>query len=1288
MRIELTTEIDGKKVIGLEGIKQQADEGNIEALNLLGEWLLTGFECSPDVNYAFGCFKKAARAGNTQAMLNLGLCYIEGHGTAKNFYAAERWIRAADELGDEEAEGVCEELYLTSIGSHKPSLRALVDYIYSKHPKGNVSVDEEFLKKEMITHLILQEFGKTDEEIEALKGKVTENDIIAYESMNDLYYDDSDDSDADFELDRTQYIQSLLVNIESHHSVLLDEHSRNNKTKTQVIPIDLWERKNIATYLRLLYHLSKKSNKTLRKNLLAIGIPCDSELTVEDELSWYERAMFDIVPEMLGTFSEEELRGCVAAISDYWLVIQTQELTNAFDKNGKDQGQLRSLQTQISKSRQFEKALIDEWTKKISDRLYELDMAMLSELYDEAGTDYEKLVGLYKRISDNTFETKAKSEWLKKTTELLKTVQTDILEKICGSISGMDYDALVLLYEDTKNKYTFNRDILDKYLAIIVKPIDEYEISVLDKICDNTDNLSSNEYAEIIKKIEGLNFKASNKQKYLDDISKKLKNAKVLESCEERYLEDYDLDQLNDRIRAIHFSTFPAEIKAELSQRITYYIDLIYECKDKQTVKLLSDCEPENIVNFSIAELLAKKELLQEHIRLSPTIKEELLARVETQIRIKEFDRKYVAAGNDYNLLMSAKKSLSSAKLPEDEVRKYEALLSTKIVDAQRKALSELTADIDKKQHSQIKKAIASAKEFAFDKDILDEALATLETALDAAENQTLQEICANLDHAALDDIPAMREQIRKCGFKKENTAPYITQLDARHNELYYINLVRQCTAEILAGMSVQDLVELRKELEAYVSQKDDAQQYVDRVQSVTEATKRYNKALVDLSKQYIPAIIDAASASVKSLYQRVTEYYRPEIYVQGEKFLEEHKKDDIFRSQYAPDVERQIFGVYQLNGSKATPSLSITNLCAYAGKRKIPVESIVQVKAVMLVGGVSLVTATETINVHTELPYGGKVHLATAISEIVNYVTNCKRSMQAPLAQIESTFKAEFSACFGGESLAEASAIVQPQVTEPTIEQPQSVATPAITNTAQASMAATPVETGVDRLNKAVAQSLEAFKKPITELTPIQISNALSALTIKYPNTRYITYRTEEFEKKIGKAISAYASIRNGETALMMEDQTIFGSAKEGFVLTNRNIYINTSGCKNKVIALDSVTNVYCRRSTSLTDVLISTTAGEFRFTYRSSDEDGNSCAACLKEAIVWLNGSPVETTHSQAAQVQAKWLCQCGNVNDGNFCSTCGGRKEAGVVLWQCACGSLNKGKFCSKCGSPKKE
>lgn len=47
--------------------------------------------------------------------------------------------------------------------------------------------------------------------------------------------------------------------------------------------------------------------------------------------------------------------------------------------------------------------------------------------------------------------------------------------------------------------------------------------------------------------------------------------------------------------------------------------------------------------------------------------------------------------------------------------------------------------------------------------------------------------------------------------------------------------------------------------------------------------------------------------------------------------------------------------------------------------------------------------------------------------------------------------------------------------------------------------------------------------------------------------------------------------------------------------------------------------------------------------------------------------------------------WACECGQSNQGKFCSNCG--KPSPVSEWFCTeCGQKNQGKFCSNCGHPR--
>lgn len=73
--------------------------------------------------------------------------------------------------------------------------------------------------------------------------------------------------------------------------------------------------------------------------------------------------------------------------------------------------------------------------------------------------------------------------------------------------------------------------------------------------------------------------------------------------------------------------------------------------------------------------------------------------------------------------------------------------------------------------------------------------------------------------------------------------------------------------------------------------------------------------------------------------------------------------------------------------------------------------------------------------------------------------------------------------------------------------------------------------------------------------------------------------------------------------------------------------------------------------------------------------------------ELFAMARNDPSQRSVQQEAQSpvqQESWVCSCGNVNKGKFCSECGNPRPSGP--WVCSCGTVNKGKFCSECGRPR--
>ncbi|MCL2539542.1 MAG: SPFH domain-containing protein, partial [Oscillospiraceae bacterium] len=64
-----------------------------------------------------------------------------------------------------------------------------------------------------------------------------------------------------------------------------------------------------------------------------------------------------------------------------------------------------------------------------------------------------------------------------------------------------------------------------------------------------------------------------------------------------------------------------------------------------------------------------------------------------------------------------------------------------------------------------------------------------------------------------------------------------------------------------------------------------------------------------------------------------------------------------------------------------------------------------------------------------------------------------------------------------------------------------------------------------------------------------------------------------------------------------------------------------------------------------------------------------------------------PQQPPPAPAPQPQnaGEWVCSCGAVNTGKFCSQCASPKPADDS-WTCSCGAVNTGKFCTECAKPR--
>ena len=231
---------------------------------------------------------------------------------------------------------------------------------------------------------------------------------------------------------------------------------------------------------------------------------------------------------------------------------------------------------------------------------------------------------------------------------------------------------------------------------------------------------------------------------------------------------------------------------------------------------------------------------------------------------------------------------------------------------------------------------------------------------------------------------------------------------------------------------------------------------------------------------------------------------------------------------------------------------------------------------------------------------------------------------------------------------------------------------------------------------------SVSAYVRSLDMTCPTE--HLLRQLLVHYENgisTFTFLTGTEAFAKRIVKATAAYASIESGETPLLLEDHTLFGSAKEGIVLTDKMLYYRNAimGVKVK-LPIGEIQEVTWKCQTKdLYYIEAVSQKGKFKLSSRNKEAVAVKTAEFYTDVFYLLkqlqkNKNSTNNSLEKVISVGTPgvvtpndyWNCMCGNVCRGKFCPKCGKAKDNSVNLWTCTCGNVNKGKFCTKCGKPK--
>lgn len=497
---------------------------------------------------------------------------------------------------------------------------------------------------------------------------------------------------------------------------------------------------------------------------------------------------------------------------------------------------------------------------------------------------------------------------------------------------------------------------------------------------------------------------------------------RILEECTDENLSVCELRQLEDCLKAVRTLRIQEDICADLCAKITVYIDLIHSSKDKNTLKLLDCCADEKIEEYSYRELCNLKTDVENHKFLPMEKKEHILGIIIPRLNLLDFQRRLSDAGDKYNELISIYNNLKNEPLSPEQIEQYTEEIKELIIAIQVKHMSEITAGIEEMTHLQIKEAIAKLAYYNFDDAIMQAELKQLDKKLDEVELRTLADFCSILQSVSISDIVCFREKLKADGFKSENIAVYINQIDEYYWTLFYEKSCDECKQTIISKTITdkQKLQQLLENFENCGKTPEYTAPYIERIKSLLAIQTDYEQKKQSIISDTHNKLVSYVSETIiKSVLPQTRECYKPEVYIQGIDSLNEYSEFDSCKGFYAED-EAPVFYIFQLNGSQRIPNLSITNNAMYLAKSssngqiiKIPLETITELKPAKLFNEISVICVTGTGSIYSVLPYKAKVFLANAIYEIVKFIVRTRPQSRQLLTTSRNEYMQKISECF-----------------------------------------------------------------------------------------------------------------------------------------------------------------------------------------------------------------------------------------------------------------------------------
>ena len=145
---------------------------------------------------------------------------------------------------------------------------------------------------------------------------------------------------------------------------------------------------------------------------------------------------------------------------------------------------------------------------------------------------------------------------------------------------------------------------------------------------------------------------------------------------------------------------------------------------------------------------------------------------------------------------------------------------------------------------------------------------------------------------------------------------------------------------------------------------------------------------------------------------------------------------------------------------------------------------------------------------------------------------------------------------------------------------------------------------------------------------------------------------------KKLQNVIRSYApSMSADEIAILLHDDTVWGSSKEGFLLTNTHLYSKGMLEKGYHTKISEINNITITHEKTSSTILVNADIVTFKIqVLLPNKNDKTIIFRVLDEMVKFLQGSPLrKAENSQAKPLQCKG---CGATTDGRFvtCEYCG--------------------------------